>query len=483
MNQNNDPASGKRRDFIKAAGAAGLTSNLFTGRLRGANNRITVGFVGIGMQGSGNLGNALAAKEQAQVVAVCDVYQPALERATAAVRTSYGSDPKAVTDFREILADKSIDVVCISTPDHWHAYMTVEACKAGKDVYVEKPACVYLDEGPKMVEAARKYKRVVQGGNMQRSMPSFVKAKELIDSGVLGDITWAKTWAGGLAPKEGRGNPADTEPPPGLDWDMWLGPAPKVPFNQNRWGVDGKRFPTFRYFWDYAGGEMTDWGIHYIDPVHQYLDEPLVESVTALGGRFWFEDNLETADTMSASFQYPNFMLTYELRQNCPVPMFDQRGGTAILGTDASVVVTRRGCWLNPVPPVTFPGAPPQTSSKKIEPVEFLVSRGGWGGAAAAKPGSGPQTARAASGSQRPFQLPNEPSAHWKNFFECVRTREKPVADIEYLVRSTASCLLANISMRAKVRCDLDPTTFTVRQEEARPFTKSHYRAPWKLEV
>jgi predicted dehydrogenase len=481
MSENSNPAAGRRRDFIRAAGATGLTANIFTGRLRGANDRITMGFIGIGMQGSGNLGNALSAKDQAQVTAICDVYQPALERASAAARKVYGSDPKAVKDFREILADKSIDAVCISTPDHWHAYMTVEACKAGKDVYVEKPACVYLDEGPKMVEAARKYKRVVQGGNMQRSMPSFVKAKEFIDSGILGNITWAKTWAGGLSPKEGRGRPADTEPPDGLDWDMWLGPAAKVPFNQNRWGVGGRGFPTFRYFWDYAGGEMTDWGIHYIDPVHQYLSEPLVESVTALGGRFWFEDNLQTADTMSASFQYPKFMLTYELRQNCPVPMFGQRGGTAILGTNAYVVVTRGGCWLNPVPVPAFPGAPQPATSSKVEPVEFLVSRGGWGGATApAKPAPGRQPA---SGAPRPFQLPNAPSAHWQNFLDCIRSREKPVADIEYLVRSTASCLLANVSMRAGVRCDLDPKTFSVRQSEARPFTRSHYRSPWKLEV
>ena len=168
-----------RRKFLGSAGAAFATA-MFTGNIKGANDRINLGFIGLGMQGTSNLNNALLAP-QAQVVALCDCYQPALEKAAATVRAKYGSDAKSVKDFREVLADRSIDAVCISSPDHWHAYMTVEACKAGKDVYVEKPACTRLDEGPKMVAAARKYQRVVQGGNMQRTMPTFLKAKEYID--------------------------------------------------------------------------------------------------------------------------------------------------------------------------------------------------------------------------------------------------------------------------------------------------------------
>jgi len=444
-----------RRDFLKAAGAAGLTANLFTGRLRGANDRITLAFIGIGAQGTGNLRNALNARDQAQVVALCDVYQPALERGTAAVRARYGSDPKAVKDFREILADKSIDAVCVSTPDHWHAYMTVEACKAGKDVYVEKPAFVHLDEGPKMIQAARKYNRVVQGGTMQRSMPTFVKAKELVASGVLGEITFCKTWSASLAKKEGFGNPPDSAPPPDLDWDMWLGPAPKVPFNENRWGVKKATFPTFRYFWDYAGGEMTDWGIHFIDPIHQCLGEPMPSAITALGGRSWIADNLQTADTMTAVFEYPTFMMNYELRRSCPTPMFGQSGATGIMGTEAMVTVTRSGCWLTP------------NKGSKVEPVELLVGGGGGRGAQA------PQTPAP----------PPQPSDYWKNFLECIKTRQKPTSDIENLVGSTAVCVLANVSLRAKTRIDLDAKTYTVRQREAQPFLRIDYRAPWKLEV
>jgi len=470
MHQNEFKGSIDRRSFLKAAGAAGMTVNLFTNRLHGANDRIALAFIGTGAQGMSNLRDALALQEQARVVAVCDVYQPALDKAAAVVSSRYGSDPKIVRDFREILADKSVDAVCISTPDHWHALMTVEACKAGKDVYVEKPAFVCLDEGPRMVEAARKYDRVVQGGTMQRSMPTFLKAKEIVDSGMLGQITWCKTWATSLSKQEGFGRPADSDPPPGLDWDMWLGPAPKVPFNENRWGVTKATFPTFRYFWDYAGGAMTDWGVHFIDPIHQCLGEPMPSAITALGGRFWVKDNLETADTMTAVYQYPGFMMTYELRQSCATTMFGQGGATGIMGTEGMLVVTRSGCWVNP------------NKDSKIEPVEFLIRRPGGGsvGPASGQSGGGGQSQQPQPGTGAPEQ--RRVNDHWVNFLACIKTRQRPVSDIENLVRSSAVCVLGNVSMRAQTRLDFDEKTFTVRQPEARQFTRINYRAPWKLE-
>jgi hypothetical protein len=177
------------------------------------------------------------------------------------------------------------------------------------------------------------------------------------------------------------------------------------------------------------------------------MGEPLVQSVTALGSRSWIQDNLQTADTMSASFQYPKFIMNYELRQSCPVPLLGQGGASAVLGTEAYVVVTRSGCWLAP-----------SGRASKVEAVEYHP------------PGRTPGT-------------PPEASDHWKNFLECVKTRATPAAEIEWLVRASASCLLANVSMRAKTRVDLDEKTFKVRQAEALPFTKIDYRAPWKLEV
>src|SRR4030081_3413909 len=236
----------ERRDFIRTAGAA-LTTQIFTGAVKGANDRVSAAFIGMGRLGSANLGAAMK-QPNVEVVAVCDVYQPHLEKAVAA--SSRGPKGEAgartpargVTDFREILHDKSIDVVCIATPDHWHAYMTVEACKNGKDVYVEKPICVAIEEGRKMVQAARKYDRVVQDGTWQRSGVHFQKAVEIVTSGQLGKVTFIRTWNYGHQKPEGIGNPPDDAPPAGLDWDMWLGPAPKREFNKNRFGVDPKAF-------------------------------------------------------------------------------------------------------------------------------------------------------------------------------------------------------------------------------------------------
>ena len=291
-----------RRDILAGAATA-LTASLFTGKVKGANDRISVAFIGLGAMGSGNLGYAMKVPE-VQPVAVCDVYRPHLERAVADAKKG-GFQVKAVKDFREILADKSIDAVCISTPDHWHAYMEVEACKAGKDVYVEKPSCTYVGEGRKMVEAARKYNRVVQAGTMQRSGGYFRKAAELVAAGTVGDITFCHTFQSGSTKREGYGNPPDSDPPRHLDWDMWLGPAPQRPFNANRWGVKAAHFPTFRYFWDYAGGAMTDWGVHLIDPLHQCFGEVMPTAVVALGDKFYVRDNTETPDTMHATFLLP----------------------------------------------------------------------------------------------------------------------------------------------------------------------------------
>jgi predicted dehydrogenase len=433
----NTPA---RRDFLKTAGAAAFTTNLFTGRIKGANDKVTLGFIGMGAMGIGNLGYAMKIPGF-QPVAVCDVYRPYLERAQAQAKKG-GFDVKAVKDFREIIADRSIDAVCISTPDHWHAYMTVEACKAGKDVYVEKPACVYVEEGLKMVEAARKYKRIVQAGTMQRSGAFFKKAKEIVQSGELGDITFCHTWQAGLARKEGEGKPPDSAPPPDLDWDLWLGPAPKRPFNENRWGVSPKRWSTFRYFWDYAGGAMTDWGVHLLDIVQYAFNEVMPRKIVALGDKFYVDDNVETPDTMLATFQYPKFLASYESRTCNPTPMFNRGYGTSFHGTKATLVVNRDGYWIMPV-------------GRDAGPVVEVTDK-----------------------EMRPM---NEP--HWRNWLDCIRTRQAPIAEIETCVRSTIPCLLANISMRFGISLTWDDQAKTVVQREARQYLKARYRKPWKLEV
>ena len=438
----NSEGGSNRRDFLKTAGAAGLTTSLFTGRVKGANDRVAVGYIGLGAMGSGNLGYSMKVPE-VQPVALCDVYQPYLERAEAQARRGGYEHVKTVKDFREILSDKSIDAVCISAPDHWHAYMEVEACKAGKDVYVEKPACVYVGEGPKMVEAARKYNRVVQAGTMQRSGGYFQKAKEIVASGVLGEITFCHAWQAGTIPQEGWGSPADSVPPAGLDWDMWLGPARKVPFNENRWGVSPKRWSTFRYFWDYAGGAMTDWGVHLIDPLHQCFNEAMPTAVTALGNKFYVKDNVETPDTMLATFLYPKFLASYESRTANPMPMFGQGAATSVHGTDATLVFNRAGCWLTP------------NKGSKVEAVSYENNK----------------------------EMASMNVPHWQNFMECIKTRQRPTSDIETCVRSSATCILANLAMRFKSRLDWDEKNWTVEQKDVRPHLQEQYRSPWKLEL
>jgi predicted dehydrogenase len=181
-----------RRDFFKSAATAALTTQIFTGKLRGANDKLSAAFIGMGKMGRSNLSAAMR-QENVVVSAVCDVFDRNLDLAVAATK----GQAKGVRDFREILADKSIDIVCISTPDHWHAYMTVEACKAGKDVYVEKPISVTVGEGWKMVEAARKYNRVVQVGTQRRSGEFAKGAADFIRSGKLGKTPFARTWIAG----------------------------------------------------------------------------------------------------------------------------------------------------------------------------------------------------------------------------------------------------------------------------------------------
>ena len=431
----------ERRSLLAGAGAA-FTTSLFTGRVRGANDRIAVGFIGLGAMGSGNLGYSMKIPE-VQPAALCDIYQPHLERAEAAAKKG-GFQPKSVTDFRDIIADKAIDAVCISTPDHWHAYMMVEACKAGKDVYVEKPSCVYVEEGQKMVEAARKYKRIVQAGTMQRSGGYFLKAKELVKAGAAGEVTFCHAYQSGMTNKKGYGNPPDGEEVPlGLDWEMWLGPAPKVPFNANRWGVKTTTFPTFRYFWDYAGGAMTDWGVHLIDPLHQCFDDVMPTNVSAMGGKLYVEDNRETPDTMLATFRYPKFISSYESRTCNPTPMFgDQSAASVINGTEATIIVNRSGCRLIP-----------NNKSKQPEVWE----------------------------KDNAMNQMNVP--HWKNWIDCIHTRQKPTSEIETCVRSSTVCLLANLSMRHSTWLDWDEKNWTVKQDAVKPFLKARYRKPWKLEV
>jgi predicted dehydrogenase len=425
-----------RRAFVKTA-AALFTTSLFTGNVRGANDRITGGFIGVGMMGSENLSVAL--EHGVEVKAVCDVYQPHLERAGAAV-VKAGQKAKEVRDFRELLADNSIDFVCIATPDHWHPYMSIEACKAGKDVYVEKPVCTAINGGLKMVEAARKYDRVVQAGTWQRSGQHFQRACEMVRSGELGKVAFARTWIYTNEPRAGIGNPPDSAPPAGLDWELWLGPSPERAFNPNRFGVTAGGASRFRWFWDYAGGQLTDSGVHMIDILQMAFDEAMPQAVTALGGNFWFEDNRETPDTLQVSYQYPGFVASWEHRCNNTGDGSAFSMGVTFHGTRGTLHVDRAHYKVTP------------EKGSDLAPSEMR-------------------------------RVSDPHPLHWTDFLDCIKTRRRPNSDIETCFRSSAACLLANASYRSGVRLDWDDRTQTVRQEDAEKYLYRDDRSPWKLEV
>ncbi|MBI3665060.1 MAG: Gfo/Idh/MocA family oxidoreductase [Acidobacteria bacterium] len=430
----------ERRDFLKSAGAGALlTTPLFTGRVAGANDRIRVGFIGLGRMGRASLKVVLGMPE-CQVVALCDVYKPNLELAQA-----MAPEARVYKDFRDLLAAGDIDVVDISTPDHWHAYMTVEACKAGKDVYVEKPICVALEEGRIMVQAARKYSRVVQVGTQQRSGPHFARAREIVRSGRLGKISFVRTWNYGNQYPEGIGNPPDSEPPADLDWDMWLGPAPKAPFNPNRFGVHPKDFSRFRWFWDYAGGMVTDWSVHLIDIVLWAMDTLGPNVITASGGKYYLQDDRETPDTIQITWEFPNWLCVYEDRELNGQSMFKAGYGILFHGTDGTLLVDRSRYELIP---------------ERRRQGDEMVDR------------TQPEEGKNSS---------NHNLAHWRNFVACIRSRERPVSDIEYGHRSTSMALLGNVAFRSHQRVEWDPVSETTGNKEAWPYLRREYRPPWKL--
>jgi predicted dehydrogenase len=436
-----------RRDFFKraAVGTAGVSLAMFgagAGNVLGANDRIRLGLIGCGRQGVSNMENFI--KQGVEVAAVCDVYEPNLQKGLEAA----GGKAKALKDFRQVLDDKEIDAVIVATPDHWHALPTVMACQAGKDVYVEKPICVAVEEGKKMVEAARKYKRVVQVGLWQRSNLHFQKAVQLVQDGLIGKVTFVRTENYANIYPDGIGNPPDSDPPPGLDWDMWLGPAPKVPFNWNRFGV-GDRWSTFRYFYDYANGWPGDWGVHRLDIVQWAMRVDGPHTITASGRKFYLQDNSDTPDTLQITLEYPDFVATYENRL-CNESAPDTHDyGIEFHGTDGTMFVDRGGFQVFPEGKEVEGKRLGKTAEMKMERVDDGLEN------------------------------------HVANMLECMKTRKLPQSDIEYGYHSTSTCLLSNVALRSKERLEWDVAgqRLTKGGPAAQRLLSREYRAPWKLVV
>jgi predicted dehydrogenase len=444
-----------RRSFLttSAAGLIGASSALrpqtaaAAMRVQGANDRVRVGVIGTGRQGRSVMNGHLRL-DDVDVVAVCDVYAPNMELGAKLVADRRGTAPRQVTDFRQILDDTTIDAVIIGTPDHWHALQTVMACQAGKDVYVEKPTSVAIAEGRRMVEAARRHKRIVQVGTQQRSAQHFQQAMTLVRSGLIGKVTAVRCWNVGNQAPDGIGNPPDSDPPAGLDWDMWLGPAPKRPFNANRFGVYENVFSYFRYFWDYAGGMMTDWGVHLIDIVQWAMDVEAPLSVSAAGGKFCLTDNRETPDTIVASYQYPGFVMTYENRVCNGRDLNGHGYGIEFYGSDGTLFVDRGGYEIVP-----------EKRGRGEDAVDRTLA-----------------TTRRS--------VPDNPT-HQRNFIDCVKSRQLPICDVEIGHRSSSTAILGNLAYRsgATVVWDGRAEKVTNGNRKAAELVDVEYRSPWKLTV
>ena len=456
-NQNRDNGTSRRR-FLRA-GAAGLTA-LSANRVLGANERVGVGIMGFGLIGRIHT-RSFMEQPDVKIVGVAEAYQPRLEAAAGLVGGKIGQ----YRDFRRLLDDKAVDAVVVATPDHWHALMTMLACAAGKDVYVEKPLTLFVREGRWMVEVARRTRRVVQVGTQNRSGPVFQRARALIQQGHLGQIVSVQNnFFRNVMP--GFGTPPDQDPPHGLDWEMWLGPAPVRRYNPNR------AIYHFRWFWDYSGGQMTNLGQHSLDLVHWMTGVTAPRAVYSTGGRFFLKDNCEVPDTQDVIVEYPGFTAVCQYREATAGKAGLGMGAMVFLGTYGTMPVGRGGFELFPDP--------------KINPINMLahVLPGG-------HPVGGPQPVPEEKG-QFWTQKEKDDSGdamkdyrrHARNFLECIRSRKDPVTDIESGHRVATVCHLANISLKTTRKVVWDAAKEQiVGDPQANALLSRPYRQPWDAEL
>lgn len=339
-----------RRKFLRqsAAGLGGFSlastmplSALAQKNKVSANDKINYGVIGCNGMGWSNMRSHLL-MDEVECIALCDVDQSVLDRRSADVFEARGRKPTQYKDYRKLLENPDIDAVVIGTPDHWHCLNMTDALDAGKHVYVEKPLANSIQEAQLMLAAAKKSDKMVQVGQWQRSGSHYETAIKLVKSGKLGNIRLVKVWA-----YQGWMNPVDvvpdSAPPEGVDYSMWLGPAPTRPFNQNRFHFN------FRWFWDYAGGLMTDWGVHEIDIALYAMDAVAPKSVMASGGKLAYpNDASETPDTLQTVFEYDNFNMLWEHATGIDGGNYGRTEGIAFIGNKGTLVLNRGGWELIP---------------------------------------------------------------------------------------------------------------------------------------
>ena len=339
-----------RRQFVKrsSVGLAGISlasslplQALAPKRKVWASEKVNFGVIGCKGMGWSDMRSHLL-MDDVDCIALCDVDQSVLDERASQVTEARGNKPKTYGDYRKLLKNKDIDAVIIGTPDHWHCRMMVDALEAGKHVYVEKPIANSIQECNIMLAAAKKHGKIVQVGQWQRSGDHYQKALAYLKTGVLGNIRLVKVWA-----YQGWMKPVpvlpDSSPPAGVDYKMWLGPAPERPFNKNRFHFN------FRWFWDYAGGLMTDWGVHEIDIALYFMGALAPKSVMASGGKLAYPDDAsETPDTLQTVFEYDGFNMLWEHATGIDNGNYGKTEGIAFIGNHGTLVVNRQGWEVIP---------------------------------------------------------------------------------------------------------------------------------------
>ncbi len=447
-----------RRDFARTAG---LATALSYSRILGANDRVGVGYIGLGNRGD-QVHDAFLEHGDARTTAVCDLRDDYLDFAIKKSRAT----PTKYKDYKKLLEDKDVDAVVIATPDHWHALMFIDACNAGKDVYVEKPLSLTVVEGRKMVETADRTKRVVQVGTNRRSWKSYREAAEFVRSGGIGHVTAARCFHIKNEWPVGLGAAPDGPPPSESDWDQWLGPAPKVPYNANR------EFYNFRWFYNYSGGQVTNFGVHYLDVIRWFIGQDSPRAVTALGGKYAeIKDNREIPDTLQVLWQFDGPTLV----------VFEQYNANAAPGNAPNSEIELRGTkgtlYLNNA---NWDVVPEKITDRAIgydhgngygNPLDRSHGRAA---DAARRPQIEPRSVKGGAG--------GDTTAHTRNFLDCIKSRGKCNADILTGHLSTSATLIANIAHKTRSLLEWDARSerFT-NNAAANRWLSYQYRAPYKL--
>ena len=419
-------------------------------KVLGANDKLRMGYIGLGNRGDQVHDGFLEYADQ-ETLAVCDLKESYMDFAVQKSRAT----PKKYTDYRRLLEDQNIDAVAIATPDHWHAIQFIDACRAGKDVYVEKPLSLTVAEGRRMVEVANETKRVTQVGIQRRSTKALQEAAQFVRDGGLGKVTLAQGFHLSNEWPTGIGHAAE-EVPKDFDWDAWLGPAPKVPYNRSR------GYYTFRWFYNYSGGQMTNFGVHYMDMLRWCLGKDAPRSVVAMGGKFAIDDSREIPDTLQANWDFGDCMMSFTQINANAAPASIRPAEMVLRGTKGTMYIDLNG-WEVVPERVTEMANPART------PLDRQTERG-----------YHPSRKPAMEAKKVEGRVSNAP--HARNFIDCVKSRQKCNCDVLTGHQSTAATLIANIALRTKSYLEWDSTAEKFSNNPAaNQFLNYKYRAPYRL--